>query len=70
LRRFELGAAFGEPAGACGDDLEVLMADGLALQLDGELALVLGKNAGLGRAFFLVSDTGRGAAKHHSYGKP
>jgi len=44
LRRFKIRIAFGEPAAAGRRDFELFMADGLAIELDGELAVVLGED--------------------------
>ena len=44
LRSFKIGIAFGEPATAGGRDFELFMANGLAVELDGELAVVLGED--------------------------
>jgi hypothetical protein len=69
LGGFKIGIAFGEPAAAGGRDFELFMADGLAIELDGELAVVLGEDrrSGRGGILFLVCDTGDSERKNQSH---
>src|SRR5260370_33832346 len=65
--RLDLRGAFGEPAAAGRRNLKFLVADGLAAEFNGELALVLNKDNGIGRwrGLFLSSEGQRGT-RHDS----
>src|SRR5271154_1284896 len=71
LRRFYIGGAFGDPAAGGGGDFELFVADGLAVEFDGELAFVRGerRGSGAGGGIFRRREAHCGAEKQGSGSK-
>lgn len=63
LRRLYIGGALGDPTAGGGGDFEFFMADGLAVEFDGELAFVSGERGGSGarKGIFRRGETQRAA---------
>ena len=56
FRRLDVRAAFGQPAPAGRGNLELLMAHGLSIELNGERSFVLGQDPGGGGSFLLCGE--------------